>query len=466
MRGALRPSREIFIYALLVIATLCAYFPILTFDFVGLDDQVTVFQNWNLIHLSPSTFYSFWTEPQGQLYTPLTYSLFAAISLGARVKAKAGEVPAVAFYAGPFHAVDLALHLLSVIVVYRLLRRMIGPHWPAAAGALLFALHPVQVESVAWVTATNGLLCGFLSLLAVLLYLRATSSDRRTKRWPIQWSGYALATEVFILALLAKPAAVIVPLLAWIAHWLMSRQQPADSDVKRNPDEAPGPHRSVALFRRALPLIIWLFLSVPFAIVARVVQPIPDWWLVVPIWQRPFVAADALAFYIYKILWPRTLTVDYGRAPALIFSHGWAWYTWIVPATLGAVIVAFHRKRAARHLIAGSIWFLAALLPVLGFTRFAFERFSTVSDRYLYVPMFGVALAVAWGLNCLVNWNAARDARSARIGRLGIIAACIVILALLGTRTFLQTQYWRNKRTLFQHSQEVIHRTPGTPQDN
>ena len=245
-------SGVIVIRLLLIATTVAAYFPILFNRFVGLDDQATVFENWNLTHLSASSFFSFWTEPQGQLYTPLTYDLFAVISLVARIKPRAGEVLAVPFHAWPFHAVSLVLHLLTVLIVYRLLRRLVGCAWPCAAGALLFALHPVQVESVAWVTATNGLLCGLLSLTAILLYLKVITPDKPELHGSgrIRRSQFALATEVFLLAMLAKPLGVIVPALALSLHWRVTE-------------------RGSILRRPPWGLALWVVLAIPFAIIAR-----------------------------------------------------------------------------------------------------------------------------------------------------------------------------------------------------
>jgi hypothetical protein len=455
---------------LLVFATIAAYIPILGNGFVGLDDPSTVYENWSLTHLSASSFFSLWTTPQRDLYAPLTYSLFAAISLVARIRPVPGQVLAVPFHAWPFHAVSLLLHVLSVLVVYRLLRRLIAAPWPAAAGALLFSLHPVQVESVAWVTETNNLLCGFLSLSAILLYLHATMpASIPTRENRTAWSRFALASEVFILAMLAKPLAVIVPLLAWSLAPLLrgdvvaSSSLNAGSEVLRRagsfarvtrllgvPQNRRLEEKSPRSRRNFWFIGIWFLLAAPFAIIARRSQEIPAWWLVVPARQRPVVAADALAFYIGKLLWPASLTPDYGRSPAMVIAHEWAYYTWLVPAILAAGLFILYRRQKSAPLIAGAGWFVAALLPVLGLTPFAYQRFSTVADRYLYLPMFGVALAVAWGLS--------RVGKSKRRVT-GIL--CVVVLAAMGIRSYRQCRIWHDRNTLFEHSIQLIGREPG-----
>ncbi len=245
---------------LLLLVTAAAYWPTFGNGFVRLDDHVTVYENKLLLHLNYNGFCSFWTGGSAGLYVPLSYSLLAAISVFSRAGPVNGQEPPWAFKPGPFHAVDLLLHLASVAVVYALLLRLVRRRWPAAGGAAIFALHPMQVESVAWISETSNVLCGFLSFGAIWLYLQSIprrddpavdqpDSLRRRK------SFYILATEVFLLALVAKPVAVVVPLLVGTVDGLARKTK----GVPWN-------------------WIAWLGLSIPFAIIAQNAQPIPEWW--------------------------------------------------------------------------------------------------------------------------------------------------------------------------------------------
>jgi cell division protein FtsW (lipid II flippase) len=204
-------------------------------------------------------------------------------------------------------------------------------------------------------------------------------------------------------------------------------------------------------------LTLWLFLAIPFAIIARLGQPIPAWWLVVPIRVRPLIALDALAFYAGKIVWPITLTPDYGRSPDVVLHSGGVSFVCGIALIIAFVVVCKLRWRDWRPCIGGLIWFVAALVPVLGFTTFAFQRLSTVADRYLYLPMFGVALCVAWTLDRYVEQANSKD-RKMR----GVVLLCVIVLAALDIRTAAQCRYWHDTGTLFHHSIEVIGRTPGT----
>jgi hypothetical protein len=198
----------------------------------------------------------------------------------------------------------------------------------------------------------------------------------------------------------------------------------------------------------------WLILAIPIAVIARLSQPIPETWVNAPFWLRPLVAGDALAFYLCKLLYPLTLVPDYNRSPSVIRGNYEVFYTWLVPAILAATLLRFcWRHRARAPLVAGAVWFVVGLLPVLGLTPFAFQHMSTVADRYVYLPMFGVALGAAWVLD--------RASHLRLPLQRGLIGISMVVLIALGVRTFYQTQYWRNTFTLFDHSIQTIGRTPG-----
>jgi hypothetical protein len=162
-----------------------------------------------------------------------------------------------------------------------------------------------------------------------------------------------------------------------------------------------------------------------------------------PLWARPLVAADALAFYLYKLVFPLNLGFDYGRTPRFIRDTGMMAWTWIVP--VAALIFAWWSWRrggqGGRAIAAGLLIMVIVLLPVLGLVPFDFQTYSTVADHYLYLAMLGPALIVAWLIS--------RRPSAATI----TIAACLV--ALLGIRTFLQTAHWNDSRALFTHGLDI-----------
>jgi protein O-mannosyl-transferase len=315
-----------------------------------------------------------------------------------------------------FHGFNLLIHIGSVMLVYRILRRLIVPGWPAAAGALLFAIHPLQVEPAAWATGMKDVLSGFLALAALLNYVRFCGS-----RSPV---SYAAASAFFLLALLAKPSTVTLPLTALALEMLLLT------------DGGPASCRRAAKW-----LAPWLAAALVVTIVGARVQPRPD--MPYESWAaRLLVAGDALAFYLWKLVLPLGLAIDYGRRPLMVLRPyiGWiplAAVTGLVPVVVASLIIRLGNRRIAA---AGLIMFLG-LLPVLGLRPFSFQLTSTVADRYMYLSMLGPALALA---------EVARrsNAGAARLAVAAALAACAGL-------SFIQAGYWRDTESLYLHDMAV-----------
>jgi Flp pilus assembly protein TadD len=228
---------------------------------------------------------------------------------------------------------------------------------------------------------------------------------------------FGLSSALVIAATLCKPAAMVLPLAALVID-------------------------RVALattWRRSLATAAaWTVCVLPIALITHSVQKIhPEGASLV--WQRPFVAGDALAFYLSKTVMPVDLGVEYGRTPHSILSQGQTYAVWAIPA--GLLLLAFMRRR--RHAIAwlGSLLFVTFSLPTLGLVPFAFQAHSTVADRYAYLPMLGIGLIVA-DLVAAVRSNIA----------LRVAGAVIVLLAI---RAFDQTSYWVDNVSFLRHTIEV-----------
>jgi hypothetical protein len=400
---------------LIVAATFAAFLPVCRHEFTTWDDRWTIETNpW----LNPPSLHGLraaWTTADKGLYIPITYTAWSALSAVSQVHDPATGHSAPNPWV--FHSANLLLHILAALAVFSILCRL-SRHPPGAcAAALLFALHPVQVDSVAWASGMKDVLCGLLSLLAIRLYLASIGAGSDAPRRRGRRLRYLLATLAFIAAMLAKPTAMVVPFIVAAIDGLILRRRPR------------------AVLKFAGP---WLVLAAPVAIIAKIVQPGLGIHTTPP-WTRIFIASDAITFYLRKLLWPAHLAVIYGRTPQRVMEHGWVYLTPLVPIALIIAIALYRPGR--RWLAAGAITFLACIGPVLGFTPFLFQFHSTVADHYLYLAMFGVALAAVYFL--------------ARFWTRPLAIASAIVLLALGIRTFTQTFTWRDSLTLFAHAVDV-----------
>jgi len=423
----------------LVLITVAVFWPVIGHQFLAYDDSVDVYKNPYLQVRSLDNLLHFWRYPYEGLYTPLTYTIYA---LAAWAPALLTANPSAAVIPDPrlFHSLNLLLHLLSVLIVWRILVLLLGRTrltgtgttgtdgdgnslplaWAACGGALLFAIHPIQVEPVAWVAGFKDVLFGLLSLVAIWFYLGYVDVKMRpgTGRPSHGRLRYGLATALFVLALLAKPTAVVLPLILWLLAawgWRCSWR-----------DQIAG-------------LSLWVIIALAWGLLTRWVQPGTVLVFEPPVWARPLIAGDAVFFYLSKLVFPLRLGPDYGRSPQVVLEHGWLFLTGLVPFALAGGL--WFKRQKLSWLVTAAGVFVIGLLPVLGLISFGFQRYSTVADRYVYLAMFGPALALAWGLTLPKKKPAA------------ICGAIVLGFFLL--RCAWQIPYWHDTVTFFEHTLQV-----------
>lgn len=390
--------------ALIAIVVMIAFAPLFNADFTNWDDAHTIVENPDFKPPIAKTFVTLWTKPRAHLYVPVTYSVWWTLAKLSYTFSNGRVVhnPHV------FHIANIALHAAAACVVFAILRRLNLARSVAVIGALIFALHPVQVEAVAWVSGLKDVLCGVLSAIALWQYI--VYAQAQTTR------AYVICCIAFIAAMLSKPTAAMFPLMALGVDAFLLRRKMAD------------------IVRGIVPLALF---AIPALIAATQFQDASAATTLVPIQWRPVVALDAISFYLSKLIWPMNLALDYGRHPQAVFETNTWRYAFAWPWLIAALAIVLRKSVPA--LLAGAILFIAPLIPLLGLKPFDFQQYSTVADHYLYLPMIGVALIVT-ALLARVKWPALAIV-------IGWIACCA-----LGVRTLDQTKYWRNSETLWTHT--------------
>ena len=320
------------------------------------------------------------------------------------------------------HLVNVALHLINSVLVWRVLRGLAVPWaWVAAA---LFAVHPVHVESVAWIIERKDVLSGLFYLTAVLTWVRFVETPR--------WASYVLALLLFVAGLLSKSIVVTLPVALLIVHWWKQGRVTA-TDLLRL-----APFFVVALCITLADL--WFYytsrtaLSLGYSLIERVL-----------------IAARALCFYVGKLFWPTDLAAIYPLWDIRV-SDPLAW-TYVVAVAALAALFWLGRHRVGRGPLAGVLFFAVTLSPVLGFLDYGYMQRSFVADRFQYLAAAGVmavaAAAAAHGARRLPDrW---------KTGARGLVG---VVLVLLGTMTWHQAGIYRDEITFFGHVLSLNPRQP------
>lgn len=414
-------AQPVVLCLLLAVVTLAVYWPVRVFEFSGCDDPGYYFGNPRVLSgLSASNFAWAFTTGDMANWHPLTW---LSLMLDAELF---GATPG-----GP-HLVNLLLHAGNTILVFLFLRRVARAYWRSAFVAGLFALHPVHVESVAWISERKDLLCAFFTLASLLAY--GGYAERSAARRPGRGTCYAWSLIAFALALLSKPMAVTLPCLFLLLDFWPLKRWPRAALRRQAPASAPS-----LLFEK----IPFFVLTAGVCIVTYAVQkqgravtslaafPLADRF------ENLFVA---YVQYLVKILWPVNLAMPY-PLPA----H-WPAFTVSVSALLflGACGAALALARKQPLLFTGWFWFVGMLVPVIGLVQVGTQ---SMADRYVYLPVVGLLVIIVWDFAWLT-----RRYRMV-IGLAGAVAFAFLAASAFQTRA--QLAYWENDGLLFAHTLEV-----------
>jgi tetratricopeptide (TPR) repeat protein len=400
--------------AVLVVVTFAAFGRLPSNGFVGLDDGLYVTQNSHVQQgLTLSSIAWAFTTTAAANWHPVTWASHML------------DVTLFGLDAGRHHGTSLLLHAANTVLLLLLLLRMTGALWRSALVAALFALHPLHVESVAWIAERKDVLSTLFWLSTVLAWLAYVKSKKT--------GPYLLALLFFALGLMAKPMLVTLPFtLLLLDFWPLDRMTAP----------ARGRWETIRelLFEKA-PLFALSAASVAVTLMAQRTGGAVQTMQAFPFGERLANAVDSCVTYLAKAFWPSPLSVFYPHPHA----------GWTTARSYGAVLLlaiitllAFRFARRAPFFVVGWLGFLGTLVPVIGLVQIGGQA---MADRYTYVPLIGIFVLFAWGLAELV-------AQSPTLRTIAI-GLTLVWLALLFGVTRDQTRYWANPQLLFEHALAV-----------
>lgn len=407
------------LYLIIVFASLIVFGQIVGHEFVGWDDDWLIYENPTVF---PATWNGvFWhlTNTHLHLYVPVVYAGWILQSWLATTNGQQG----ISLNPGVFHAFSLLFHIVTSLIVYRIITRLVRNQWAACAGALLYSIHPLQVEMVAWCSSQKELLGMLFGTSSIWLYVRWFQGGHRR--------DYALSIVALVLGILSHPLIVTVPfVLVFLARYFQNISW------------------KVSL-RSAIPLLI---LSILGIVLTKHAQPATTVERL-PLYMRPLIAADSAAFYTMRFFWPYPLTPIYGHDPISVSQSGLLWWTWTIPVVVVAAAFLVSRKR--RWLVACVVIVYFTMAPSSGIIPFEFQKLSSVADRFVCLSMFGVSLLFACFLAAPPATSTPLPSDGTSISLLWKAGATMCILSIWGALALIQCANWRNSLTLWQHAVEV-----------
>ena len=406
-------QEPILLGALLVLLTVLLYGQVVHHEFLDLDDGPYVTEN---VHVSTgltrdNVVWAFGFHEAN--WHPLTWLSHMA------------DCQLFGLNSGPPHFVNVVLHAANVLLLFWLLQRATGAVWRSFLVAALFAVHPLNVETVAWVAERKSLLCTLFSLLTIAAY---GGYVRRPG-----WKKYMVVVVAFGLALMSKPMAVSLPVvLLLLDYWPLERYE-----------DLPWRRRWVRLWVEKLPLFLMSAASSVVTIVAQRSSGAMVLTFALPLSVRLENAVVSYVAYVGKTFWPSKLAVFYPHP-----EHSLPWADVMAAAVLLVAITMavlyFHRSR---YLVMGWFLFVVTLIPVIGIVQVGSQA---MADRYAYIPCIGIFVIIAWGLSDVVT--------AAAIPRVvpAVVAVCLITAFAAATTRYLP--YWQNGVDLFTHARMVAWR--------
>lgn len=333
---------------------------------------------------------------------------------------------------GAHHLVNLFLHAANTVILFLVLNGMTGAPFRSAFVSALFAVHPLHVESVAWISGRKDLLSAFFGLLAVWAYARYAKLGGIWR--------YLAVSGFFLLGLLSKSMLVTLPFILLLIDFWPLRRAPFKTD-----DILPQSEWTKTTVRRmVLEKVPLLMLSVIFSAATFLAQQTGGSVSGIPLGARLANAIVSFTAYLRMTVWPKALTMFY---PHPSFGAGLDPLSVVGAAAIFCALSFLAVREARRHpwIFTGWFWYVGTLVPVIGLIQVGRQA---MADRYTYLPLIGVFIAVSWTAPCIVErW---------RFKKPLLYGTAAIVLSALTATTSVQASYWKNSQTLFVHALDVI----------
>lgn len=402
---------DILVCLFLVIITLAVYQQVRNYEFVNYDDDIYITSNLKVKSgLTAANIRWALTDEHGGNWHPVTWLSHML------------DIELYGMNAGRHHLINVLFHIINTLLLFLVFRKMTGDLGQSSFVAALFALHPVQVESVAWVAERKNVLSTFFWMLTMWSYVRYIEHPE-IKR-------YLLIVMIFVLGLMSKPMLVTLPfVLLLLDFWPLCRFENIAGNLQRNP-------QILRPVMEKIPLIVLAAVSCVVTLRVERVRSFDQF----PLQSRIANALVSYTSYIKKMIWPGNLACIYP------FPHLFpAWK--VAGAVLLLVFISFlafkYRKRHPYFLV-GWLWYLGTLVPVIGLVQVGLQA---MADRYAYVPFIGLFLIISWGVAEILAGEGYKS--------LFLSIFAVTILLALTVCTWFQISHWRNSIALFEHAVEV-----------
>ncbi len=411
-----RHQKILTIYLLLILTILVAYWQVKDFNFVGFDDELYITEN---IHTQAGLtiegiVWAFETFRAGNWH-PLTWlshmldcELYGLNPMG-------------------HHWTNLLFHMTNTLLLFFMFQKMTGAIWKSAFVAALFALHPLHVESVAWVAERKDVLSTFFGMLTILAYI-----------WYVKkrnFLRYSLIVIFLSLGLMAKPMLVTMPfVLLLLDFWPLERLKYYSNSQSSNFQSL----NLSRLFLEKVPLFIPVAISSVLTILAQ--KEVGALYSIeaLPITTRIANALISYNSYIFKTIWPQNLAVFYPHTFGIMSLWN------VLLAAFAIAGISFFSIRLLKqhpYVSVGWFWYLGTLVPVIGLIQVGSQG---MADRYTYIPLIGLFIMLAWGISDLLKkWHYHK----------AVLAVCAIMLIFtFSTRSYFQIRHWENSAAVFKNA--------------